>query len=143
MKKLFLSFIIAFLLSSCAKNINKSGYSIDKKDLEQIKVGVSNKESVLNTMDHPTNTHPNNPNKWVYHSYKTKKLMFFKPKIVEQDVVIISFNNEEIVESIAKYDQNNYININPNSGKTSISTKEEKGLVRDIIDNIGSITPAI
>jgi len=141
MKKILFCIITLLILSNCAKNnVTKNGYSIDKKDIGQIKVGISNKESVLNLLDYPTNIYPMNPNKWVYCSYKTKKLMFFRPKIIEQDVVIINFDDESLVQNIAQYDLSDSTNISLNSRKTQIENREE-GLIKDIFNNIGSVTP--
>jgi len=143
MKKILFFILILLILSACANNgVTKNGYSVDNKDVNQIKIGVSNKETVINLLDFPTSIYSLNPNKWVYHSYKTKKIMFFKPQVIEQDVIIISFNNANIVENLVKYDLNDSLNIKPSNNKTHIDNRE-KGLVQDILDNIGSVTPGI
>jgi outer membrane protein assembly factor BamE (lipoprotein component of BamABCDE complex) len=141
--KIILLYVFILLLSACANNgVTKNGYSLDPRDISQVRVGISDKQSVLELLDYPTNISVIEQNKWIYYSYTTKRLMFFKPKIIEQDVVIISFSNADIVNKIKKYNLDNAKNINPSIIRTQVQNREQ-GIFQDIINNIGSITPAI
>jgi outer membrane protein assembly factor BamE (lipoprotein component of BamABCDE complex) len=143
MKKILFLILISIFIPSCVnKGITKNGYSIDKNDVEQIKIGVSDKDSVINLLDYPTATDASNQNKWIYCSYKTKKIMFFKPKIIEQDVLVISFDNENFVKNIEKYNLTNSKSVNISNNRTNINSRE-KGIVSDIMNNIGTVTPGI
>jgi len=143
MKKIVFLILTLVALSACTnRGTTKNGYSFDKQDIEQIKIGVSNKETVLDLLDYPSATSQQDPNKWIYYSYKTKRLMFFKPRVIEQDVVIISFNDDNIVKDLAKYNLDNSANISPSINRTQVANKKES-VVDDIINNIGSVSPGL
>jgi len=126
------------LLTGCiTKSISKKGFIFDDEDIANITVGVTNKDNVIKYLGYPLDRSYFNSNMWIYYSYETKEVLFFKPKIQNQKMLIIEFDNKtELVSNLLRYNiDSNKIDIN------DIKLKDDynKNLLKDIITNIGQV----
>lgn len=130
--------VMTFFLSGCiTKSISQKGFIFDDEDLSNISVGLTNKENVLKYLGYPLNKSYFNDNLWIYYSYETKEVLFFKPKIQKQKVLIIEFDKvDEIVKNMSVYN----IDTN-NSNLDDIDFKDDydKNVLKDIFKNIGQV----
>lgn len=139
MFKRFLFVIILVLLSSCiARSISQKGYVINKEDIQNINIGITNKENALKILGYPLNKSYFNDDIWIYYSYKAKEVLFFKPKITEQKVLIVEFDKEtNLVKNLSLYDiksKNKTLNIG------SDINEEKSNAIKDILNNIGQFS---
>jgi outer membrane protein assembly factor BamE (lipoprotein component of BamABCDE complex) len=133
-----LLFLILFsLLCGCVKNINQKGYILDNNDLSNVKVGLTSKENALRYLGYPLNKSHFNDDIWIYYSYKTKEVLFFKPKLMEQKVLIVEFDNEtNLVKNMKLHE------IDSNNAKILENTStnaEEEDILKDLFRNIGQV----
>lgn len=142
MKKINI-FVLLFLLlftSSCiTRSVTQKGNIFDNNDLTDIKVGLTNKENVLKILGYPLNKSYFDNNVWIYYSYQMKEVLFFKPYIDEQKVLVLKFDNEtNIVNDMFLYniESNNYEILDT----TDTSVQDKQNVIQDILRNIGQIT---
>lgn len=139
MYKKFLFAIMLFLLSSCiARSISQKGYVINKEDIESVNIGITNKENALKILGYPLDKSYFDDDIWIYYSYKMKEVLFFKPKITEQKILIVEFDKEtNLVKNLSLYDiksKNNTLNIG------SDINKEKSNAIKDVLSNIGQFS---
>ena len=139
MKHIAIIFTLLLLVSCSSMYTKTRGYFLYPEDLEEIKVGLTNKDNVLNILDNPSLYSFMTDNRWIYISYKIEEKMFFKPKLVDSNVVVIDFE-DDIVKNlqIIKIDKKNIKMIET---ETYRSGKEDKeSWIKDIFNNIGSFS---
>lgn len=139
-KRIFFLFILIFATGCITKSINQKGNIFDDNDVREIKVGLTNRENVVKILGYPINQSYFDNNLWIYYSYQIKEVMFFKPKITNQKVLAIQFNNEtDIVSDMSLYDINseNYEILNDIDDNID---KDKNNIIQDILRNIGQIS---
>ena len=78
------------------------GFVLDPTLADGIQVGVDNKDSVARTIGRPTFTGQFDPNDWYYVSRNTAQLAFRDPKVTEQTVLRVQFDQAGNVTSVEK-----------------------------------------
>ena len=140
--KIFSYFIIFFTLSSCSFRVDKSGYMFENNDINFIKKGVTSKNTLLKNLGSPTTqSFIKNKEVWIYYSESIKHVLFFKPEIVERDILVIKFDDEDRVNYFKKLDlkDGDFKNsFNPN--KTFVES-HKSNFFKSIYENIGTILP--
>lgn len=127
------------LLASCvARDVSQKGFIFTKQETDELTIGITSKENTLKILGYPLNKSYFNDNIWIYYSYKMRQIMFFKPKLKEQKVLVVEFDPEtDIIKNLALYDINtNKYEILNKSTKTDI---DNTNILKDILNNIGQI----
>ncbi len=142
MKKRTIILILISLLifSGCiTKNVSQKGYIFDEDDISQISVGLTNKENTLRYLGYPLNKSYFDDNIWIYYSYQMKEVLFFKPKISNQKLLVLEFDKEtDIIKNLSLYNinSNNYEILND----TTNINDEKQSIIQDILKNIGQFS---
>ena len=132
-----LSILITSLIS-CGQ-IEKNGYSFELSDYQLLKENVDDKNDALNFMGYPSFiSEVNQKELWVYYSEDMKKVLFFKPEILDRKIITISFKEQNSVEAIKNYNLKNQTSIKFNNNYTDVVNRE-KGWWSQIFGNIGQV----
>ncbi len=132
-----LSILITSLIS-CGQ-IEKKGYSFELSDYQLLKENVDDKNDALNFMGYPSFiSEVNQKELWVYYSEDMKKVLFFKPEILDRKIITISFKEQNSVEAIKNYNLKNQTSIKFNNNYTDVVNRE-KGWWSQIFGNIGQV----
>lgn len=137
---LILAINLFLSLGSCSSKIDSKGYIFDSLDFSSIQKNVTSKNTILNNFGSPSfYSDVSNKEYWFYYSNQVKKFLFFQPKIISRDVLILSFNDNNVVDfikilNIGDQDSKYFFNIN----KTEVKG-HEKGIFKSIFENIGTI----
>lgn len=131
-----LSLITALLLSACMHEVEQHGYSFEQNNVDIIKVKQSSKHHVLNELGSPTSESDYGPKVFYYISYKSEKLAFLDPRIIEQRVLAITFDKNEIVSDITEYTIDDRNNIAISEHKTEIRGNTLTP-IEQILTNVG------
>ena len=104
MKFFLLPICLIIALSSCKSRIERFGYLIEDAQYSHLQEGVSTKNRVLAIMGSPTLvTDLTVQESWIYYSEKTDRFLFFKPKIIQREIVVMKFE-DDIMAKIEKID---------------------------------------
>lgn len=140
--KTYLILAIKFLLilSSCSSKIDNQGYIFDNLDFSSVQKNVTSKNTILQIYGSPSfYSDVSDKEYWFYYANQIKKFLFFKPEILTQDILIVSFDENDTVDfvkilNIKDSDKSFYFNIN----KTEVKS-HEKGFFKSIFENVGTI----
>lgn len=88
---------------ACSPIVHHQGYAPRAAELHSIQVGVDSRESVVRTLGRPSTIGSFDSNNWYYISMKAQTYAFYKPEVVEQTVVTISFNEAGTVSEVGRY----------------------------------------
>ena len=130
----------AVLLTGCVGLTTREhrGYVMDEQLTTGIQVGVDNKQSVEKTLGLPTFQGTFDQNDWYYVSRDTRAFAFRNPRVTDQKVVHIRFDQAGNVAAINQTDEKLIASINPNNDRTP-TLGRERGFFDELFNNIGTI----
>jgi outer membrane protein assembly factor BamE (lipoprotein component of BamABCDE complex) len=130
----------AAMLSGCAGITTREhrGYVMDEQLTTGLQVGVDNKQSVEKTLGLPTFTGTFDQNDWYYVSRDTRAFAFRNPKVTDQTVLHVRFDQAGNVVSVNQTDEKLIASINPSKDRTP-TLGRERGFFDELFNNIGTI----
>ena len=134
-KKLLLLFL---LLSACTVRENKGYYFANKEMVENFDVYNFTKQDVASNLGLPTKEL--NHDTWLYYSYKTENYNFLKPKLKEEDILIVYFDENDNIENFSlmtKKDTKELLKIKDVSGN-----KNKGNIFKQLFEGL-TFTPAM
>ena len=131
----------AAMLTGCVGLTTREhrGYVMDEQLTTGIQVGVDNKQSVEKTLGLPTFQGTFDQNDWYYVSRDTRAFAFRNPRVTDQKVVHIRFDQAGNVAAINQTDEKLIASINPNNDRTP-TLGRERGFFDELFNNIGTIS---
>jgi outer membrane protein assembly factor BamE (lipoprotein component of BamABCDE complex) len=128
------------MLSGCAGITTREhrGYVMDEQLTTGIQVGVDNKQSVEKTLGLPTFTGTFEQNDWYYISRDTRAFAFRTPKVTDQTVLHVRFDQAGNVASVNQTDEKLIASIRPINDRTP-TLGRERGFFDELFNNIGTI----
>lgn len=93
----------AAVLSGCSPIKHTHGYTPRANELDEIKVGLDTRASVQNKLGRPSTLGAFDDTDWIYISIKSETLAFFEPEVVEQRVVMVTFDQDGVVTDVGNY----------------------------------------
>jgi outer membrane protein assembly factor BamE (lipoprotein component of BamABCDE complex) len=130
---------LAIVLSACSGLREHKGFVIDPALADGIQVGVDNRDSVLKAMGRPTFLGQFDPNDWYYVSRDTTQLAFRDPRVREQTVLRVQFDQAGTVTAVHKTGKELVANIDPSSDKTP-TLGRQRSFFQELFGNIGTIS---
>jgi outer membrane protein assembly factor BamE (lipoprotein component of BamABCDE complex) len=123
-------------LAGCDNTVDQRGFAATPGSVEKIEVGTQSREDVVRLIGSPSAVATFNPNVWYYISQKQETFAFLKPKITEQNVMQLSFNDTGRLQAIKKYDLEDAEKITMVSRITPTAGKELT-ILEQIMGNVG------
>jgi outer membrane protein assembly factor BamE (lipoprotein component of BamABCDE complex) len=100
-----LLFILSLLvLTSCVNNYKYIGLKVSKEDIEHIKSKKLSDEQVADLIGSPTISSDVGGRVWYYVYNVTDKVAFFRPKLVDEEIIEIKFDQGGHFLSLKVYD---------------------------------------
>ena len=124
------------LLASCATIVDQRGFAPTPGSIEKLDVGSQSREDVVRLIGSPSTVGTFNPNVWYYISQKQETYAFFKPVMLEQNVMQLSFNDSGRLQGIKKYELADGKDIDMVSRITPTAGKELT-VLEQIMGNVG------
>lgn len=131
----------AMLVAGCAGVRDHRGAVLDEELVSAVQVGVDNKASVEKTLGRPTFTSQFTPNDWYYLSRDTTTVAFRSPRVREQTVLHVSFDQAGNVTAIRRTGRELIASINPTNAHTP-TLGRKKSFFDEIFGNIGTVGSA-
>ena len=127
------------IVGGCSNVVDQRGFTPTPGSVEKLEVGTQSREDVVRVIGSPSAVATFNPNIWYYISETQEYWAFTKPKITEQKVIQITFNDSGRISSLKYYDLEDakeitmVARITPTSGK-------ELTVLEQLLGNIGKFT---
>ncbi|MFO0445875.1 MAG: outer membrane protein assembly factor BamE [Holosporales bacterium] len=127
---------IVFLLTACAGRIDQRGNAIDPEVVASLKPGISNKSDVLLTFGSPSSVSTFDPNIWYYISQRTERQAFLHPKVTDQYILAISFDETEKLDAFYDTGFDRYKEIETIKKATPTAGKK-MSILEQLVGNVG------
>ncbi len=130
---------LGLALAACSGVREHKGFVIDPTLAEGIQVGVDNKDSVAKSLGRPTFTGQFDPNEWYYVSRNTTQMAFRDPKITDQTVLRVRFDQAGNVIAVDKTGEELIAAVDPSNDKTP-TLGRDRSFFEELFGNIGTIS---
>jgi outer membrane protein assembly factor BamE (lipoprotein component of BamABCDE complex) len=92
--------LLALSLSACESRKNTRGNLLDPERVEDIRPGELNRDEVVEILGSPSSITPFGSDTWYYISQRTESYAFFTPKVLERQIVVVSFDKKGKVTKV-------------------------------------------
>jgi len=132
---------VASLAAGCTPIVGHRGYLNDEFLVRSVQPGVDNRMSVERALGHPTLESQFGENVWYYVGSTTAQKPFTTPRIIDQSVLAIRFDDAGNVRDVQRTGMEQVVRLSPNSDKTP-TLGRERGFLEDLFGNIGQVGAA-
>lgn len=133
-RQLILSLLLA--CSACSPTVANRGNILDPDKLAAITQGTSTRDDVVNKLGSPSHRSAFDENTWYYIGRSTKQYSFLDPKVTDQEIVTIHFDQRGVVSTIEKTGRDAVADVTPAPGETP-SFGHETTWLQDLFGNVG------
>jgi outer membrane protein assembly factor BamE (lipoprotein component of BamABCDE complex) len=133
-----LSLIVALVavLAACGARRDVRGNYLTDTQLAQIKVGTTNRETVVHVLGPPSTEGTFDQHVWYYIGRQTEEWAFLNPEVLDQRVLAVYFNDKGIVENLQRYNYGDARNVDVVARETPTSG-HKIGFFEQIFSNLG------
>ncbi len=137
---LFLSFMLLFT-AACSSDVFlvHNGNIPSAEKIAQVSVGQT-KEEVADILGTPSSVANFDDNTWIYMSSTVKKVAFFRPKIMDRDILTIRFDKQGKVAKIDQLNQKDGKTIDIDTEQTEVE-EEDVGFFKKYFGGVGAYMP--
>jgi outer membrane protein assembly factor BamE (lipoprotein component of BamABCDE complex) len=136
LKNIIFTSLIVTTVSACSTINESRGYIPDPKMVDAVRTDIDTKETVEAMLGNPTMKPTFDDNNWYYYNKKTTRWAIFKEKVVEMNILAISFDDENYVSDIRRFTVADNKVIDPVSKKTVTHGKDEN-FFAEFFGNVG------
>ena len=132
---------VGLTLGACTPQYQNHGYIPLQEDLDQITVGKDTRETVAATVGVPASAGLLKNSGYYYVHSRRKAIGFLEPKVIEREVVAISFSSNGVVQNVERFglERGNVITLDRRVTSSPVS---DKSFIRQLLGNIGRFNPA-
>ena len=127
---------VFLMLAGCSVPADQRGNLPDQAALTQIKPGSTDKATVTRLLGSPSSVAAFDGDTWYYISQKTKEVAFFKPDLLDQEVVAIDFNKDGTVRDVRRKGMGDREIVTPNPNATPAPGREFT-VLEQLLGNFG------
>ena len=104
--------------------------------IDQLKVNVTTSMSAKSELGEPALVLGSQEPIFIYSSQITDRILFFEPKVVSRDILVLYFNKKKRLKKLDRFNKNDgkYVDINTDGTRLR---DEEKSLLAAIFSNVG------
>ncbi|MFL2800398.1 MAG: hypothetical protein ACJZ8K_03005 [Paracoccaceae bacterium] len=135
-QKIVVLIVTCFVLNACSGIKSNNGYMPVTDKIDQLKVNVTTPMSAKSSLGEPALVLGSREPIFIYSSQITDRILFFEPKVVSRDILVLYFNKKKRLKKLDRFNENDgkYVDINMESTRLR---DEEKSLLAAIFSNVG------
>ena len=136
-KEKFIVLIVACLLiNACTGIKSNNGYLPVRDSVDQLKVNVTSPSSAKSTLGEPALVLGIKEPIFIYSSQVTNRVLFFEPKVISRDVLVLYFNKKKRLRKLKKFSLKDGKSFDLNTDATNLNT-DERSLIANLFSNVG------
>mgnify|MGYP007027151685 FL=1 len=111
-------------------------------NIMQLKVNVTSSSSARLKLGEPALILGNREPIFIYASQVTNRVLFFEPKVISRNVLVLYFNKNKKLKKLNRFDLSDGKSFALNTGATNLNA-EQRSLVATLFSNVGFGGPSI
>lgn len=128
-------------LMACTPQFRNHGYAPSDEDLSEIIVGVDTKDTVADVIGAPSSSGVLRESGYYYVSQRIRTFAYQEPRIIDRQVVAISFDKSGVVQNIERFtlEDGNVVAL---SRRVTTSNVQGISFLRQLLGNLGRFSPS-
>lgn len=126
-------------LAACSPRIDQRGNLLDPDAVLAVQPGIQTKDQVAQLLGTPSTIATFDDKTWYYVSKRTETTAFFTPDITDQQVLVVKFDDADVVEKVQLYGMNDAYEIEP-VDRTTPTYGQRLTILQQLFGNIGRFT---
>ena len=135
-QKIILFLAVCFFLGGCTGIKSNNGYMPVKDNIDQLKVNITTTSSAKNILGEPALILGNREPIFVYSAQIIDRVLFFEPKVISRDVLLLYFNKKKKLKKLNRFDLNDGKYVDLSTDNTNLKDKE-RSILSSIFSNVG------
>ena len=135
-QKIILLVLACFFLNTCSGIKVNNGYMPVQDSVDQLKVNKTSLSFAKSRLGEPALILGNQEPIFIYSSQVTNRILFFEPKVISRNVLVLYFNKKEKLKKLERFNLKDGKSFQMNTGATSLNS-EQRSLIATLFSNIG------
>ena len=135
-QKIILLVLACFFLNTCSGIKANNGYMPVQDSVDQLKVNKTSLSFAKSRLGEPALILGNQEPIFIYSSQVTNRILFFEPKVISRDVLVLYFNKKNKLKKLEKFNLKDGKSFQMNTDTTTLNA-EQRSLVATLFSNIG------
>ena len=135
-QKIILLVLACFFLNTCSGIKSNNGYMPVQDSVDQLKVNKTSLSSAKSTLGEPALILGNQEPIFIYSSQVSNSILFFEPKVISRDVLVLYFNKKKKLKKVEKFNLKDGKSFQMNKDTTNLSA-DQRSLIATLFSNIG------
>ncbi len=135
-QKIILLVSAYFFLNTCSGIKNNNGYMPVQDSVDQLKVNKTSLSFAKSRLGEPALILGNQEPIFVYSSQVTNRILFFEPKVISRDVLVLYFNKKKKLKKFEKFNLKDGKSFQMNTNTTDLN-ENQRSLITTLFSNIG------
>lgn len=127
---------LCLLAAACGGKDDLRGNEPDPEKVLAVHPGIDTRQQVAQLLGTPSTTGTFDPNTWYYISKRTNQFAFFEPDIVDQEVLVVKFDDGGTVQDMYIYGVEDGVVVEPVE-RTTPTFGQELTVMQQLIGNFG------
>lgn len=123
-----------------AAPLNYRGQNVTPDEIKKLVPGTSTEADVTHLLGSPTSRGLFDPNRWSYMSQVTHTRIGRMPGVVQQNVVVLTFNEQGVLQGVQDLGEKNEVAVSMAGGATP-SPGGSASFFQQLIGNVGRYSP--
>ena len=135
-QKIILLVLACFFLNTCSGIKVNNGYMPVQDSVDQLKVNKTSLSFAKSRLGEPALILGNQEPIFIYSSQVTNRILFFEPKVISRDVLVLYFNKKKKLRKLENFSLEDGKTFDLNTDATNLNT-EERSLIGNLFSNVG------
>ena len=135
-QKILLLVLVCFFLNNCSGIKSNNGYMPVQDRVDQLKVNKTSLSFAKSTLGEPALILGNQEPIFIYSSQVSNSILFFEPKVISRDVLVLYFNKKKKLKKVEKFNLKDGKSFQMNKETTDLSA-DQRSLIATLFSNIG------
>ena len=123
-------------MGACSGIKSNNGYMPVTNSVDQLKVNETSSSYAKSKLGEPALILGNQEPVFIYSSQVTNRVLFFAPKVISRDVLVLYFNKKKKLKKLEKFNLKDGKSFDMNTDTTNLNA-EQKSLMSTFFSNIG------
>ena len=135
-QKIILLVLSCFFLNTCSGIKVNNGYMPVQDSVDQLKVNKTSLSFAKSRLGEPALILGKQEPIFIYSSQVTNRILFFEPKVISRDVLVLYFNKKKKLKKLEKFNLKDGKSFQMNTNTTNLSA-DQRSLIATLFSNIG------
>ena len=135
-KKFIVITVTCLLINACTGIKSNNGYLPVRDSIDQLKVNVTSTSTAKSKLGEPALVLGKKEPIFIYSSQVTNRVLFFEPKVISRDVLVLYFNKKKKLIKLKKFSLKDGKSFDLNTDATNLNN-EERSLIANLFSNVG------